>query len=130
MRRMYSHPAEYRNILLANYLCIGFVPGGMHSPVSAMAQEVLRRVACKNDQQMRNGAESMGHTFDPNNSAFENFFFWREEKRVNGRDFFLPNVKIKKCLISFSAFKGVGGAKPAIRSTPPPKKNQKSQNSG
>ena len=25
---MYSHPAEYRKILLANYLCIGFVPGG------------------------------------------------------------------------------------------------------
>ena len=25
---MYSHPGEYRKILLANYLCIGFVPGG------------------------------------------------------------------------------------------------------
>ena len=28
MRRMCSHPGEYRKILLANYLCIGFVPGG------------------------------------------------------------------------------------------------------
>ena len=27
MRRMYLHPGEYRKILLANYLCIGFVPG-------------------------------------------------------------------------------------------------------
>ena len=27
MRRMYMHPGEYRKILLANYLCIGFVPG-------------------------------------------------------------------------------------------------------
>ena len=25
---LYSHPREYRKILLANYLCIGFVPGG------------------------------------------------------------------------------------------------------
>ena len=25
---MYSHPGEYRKIFLANYLCIGFVPGG------------------------------------------------------------------------------------------------------
>ena len=29
MRHMYSHPGEYRKIFLANYLCIGFVPGGM-----------------------------------------------------------------------------------------------------
>ena len=28
MRHMYSHPGEYRKIFLANYLCIGFVPGG------------------------------------------------------------------------------------------------------
>ena len=28
MPRLYSHPREYRKILLANYLCIGFVPGG------------------------------------------------------------------------------------------------------
>ena len=27
MRRMYSHPSEYRKIVLANYLCIGFEPG-------------------------------------------------------------------------------------------------------
>ena len=27
MRRMYLHPGEYRKILLAKYLCIGFVPG-------------------------------------------------------------------------------------------------------
>ena len=27
MRRMYMHPGEYRKILLANYLCIAFVPG-------------------------------------------------------------------------------------------------------
>ena len=26
---MYSRPGEYRKILLANYLCIGFVPGGI-----------------------------------------------------------------------------------------------------
>ena len=25
---LYSHPGEYRKIFLANYLCIGFVPGG------------------------------------------------------------------------------------------------------
>ena len=31
MRRMYSRPGEYRKILLANYLCIGFVPAGTHS---------------------------------------------------------------------------------------------------
>ena len=30
MRHMYSHPGEYRKIFLANYLCIGFVPGGTH----------------------------------------------------------------------------------------------------
>ena len=29
MRHMYSHPGEYRKVFLANYLCIGFVPGGM-----------------------------------------------------------------------------------------------------
>ena len=29
MPRLYSHPREYRKILLANYLCIGFVPGGI-----------------------------------------------------------------------------------------------------
>ena len=34
MRRMYSHPDEYRNIFLANYLCIGFVPGGISVVVS------------------------------------------------------------------------------------------------
>ena len=28
MRRMYSHQGEYRKIFLANYLCIGFMPGG------------------------------------------------------------------------------------------------------
>ena len=28
MPRLYSHPREYRKIFLANYLCIGFVPGG------------------------------------------------------------------------------------------------------
>ena len=28
MRYMYSHPGEYRKIFLANYLYIGFVPGG------------------------------------------------------------------------------------------------------
>ena len=33
MRRMYSHPGEYRKIFLANYLCIGFVPGGMRVKV-------------------------------------------------------------------------------------------------
>ena len=27
MRRMYLHPGEHRKILLANCLCIGFVPG-------------------------------------------------------------------------------------------------------
>ena len=30
MPRLYSHPREYRKIFLANYLCIGFVPGGTH----------------------------------------------------------------------------------------------------
>ena len=25
---MYSHAGEYRKVFLANYLCIGFVPGG------------------------------------------------------------------------------------------------------
>ena len=30
MPRLYSHPREYRKILLANYLCIGFMPGGTH----------------------------------------------------------------------------------------------------
>ena len=29
MRNLYSHPGECRKIFLANYLCIGFVPGGM-----------------------------------------------------------------------------------------------------
>ena len=28
MPRLYSHPRECRKIFLANYLCIGFVPGG------------------------------------------------------------------------------------------------------
>ena len=28
MRRMDSHPGEYRKTFLANYLCIGFAPGG------------------------------------------------------------------------------------------------------
>ena len=28
MPRLYSHPREYRKIFLANFLCIGFVPGG------------------------------------------------------------------------------------------------------
>ena len=31
MPRLYSHPREYRKIFLANYLCIGFVPGGIQS---------------------------------------------------------------------------------------------------
>ena len=29
MPRLYSHLREYRKIFLANYLCIGFVPGGI-----------------------------------------------------------------------------------------------------
>ena len=29
MSRLYSQPREYRKIFLANYLCIGFVPGGI-----------------------------------------------------------------------------------------------------
>ena len=32
MPRLYSHPREYRKILLANYLCIGFVPAGNALP--------------------------------------------------------------------------------------------------
>ena len=32
MRHMYSHPGECRKIFLANYLCIGFVPGGTFYP--------------------------------------------------------------------------------------------------
>ena len=32
MPRLYSHPREYRKIFLANYLCIGFVPGGTLGP--------------------------------------------------------------------------------------------------
>ena len=28
MRRLYSHPREYRKILLENYLCNGFCAGG------------------------------------------------------------------------------------------------------
>ena len=31
MPRLYSHLREYRKIFLANYLCIGFVPGGITS---------------------------------------------------------------------------------------------------
>ena len=31
MRRMYSHLGEDSKILLANYLCIGFTPGGVTS---------------------------------------------------------------------------------------------------
>ena len=31
MPRLYSHPREYSKILLVNYLCIGFVPGGIVS---------------------------------------------------------------------------------------------------
>ena len=33
MPRLYSHPREYRKIFLANYLCIGFVPGGTSAHV-------------------------------------------------------------------------------------------------
>ena len=33
MRHMYSHPGEYRKIFPANYLCIGFVPGGNPYPI-------------------------------------------------------------------------------------------------
>ena len=33
MPRLYSHLREYRKILLANYLCIGFVPGGIQCSV-------------------------------------------------------------------------------------------------
>ena len=29
MSRLYSHPCEHRKIFLGNYLCIGFVPGGI-----------------------------------------------------------------------------------------------------
>ena len=32
MPRLYWHPREYRKIFLANYLCIGFVPGGTLQP--------------------------------------------------------------------------------------------------
>ena len=32
MPRLYSHPREYRKIFLGNYLCIGFVPGGIVCP--------------------------------------------------------------------------------------------------
>ena len=35
---MYSHPGEYRKIFLANYLCIGFVPGG--NAVALLSGEV------------------------------------------------------------------------------------------
>ena len=34
MSRLYSHQCEYRKIFLGNYLCIGFVPGGISPPVS------------------------------------------------------------------------------------------------
>ena len=40
MPRLYSHPREYRKVLLANYLCIGFVPGGYFcsAPIFGRAQ--------------------------------------------------------------------------------------------
>ena len=37
--RLYSHPREYRKIFLANYLCIGFVPGG--TSAMSVSQHVL-----------------------------------------------------------------------------------------
>ena len=39
MRRMYSHPGEYRKIFLVNYLCIGFVPGGTPSGVVLLGKD-------------------------------------------------------------------------------------------
>ena len=39
---MYSRPGEYRKICLANYLCIGFVPGGTVG-VAYMSQARRRR---------------------------------------------------------------------------------------
>ena len=41
MRRMYSRPGEYRKIFLANYLCIGFVPGGTLSRRDAPKVAIL-----------------------------------------------------------------------------------------
>ena len=39
MPRLYSHPREYRKIVLANYLCIGFVPGVIRAAAQMMADE-------------------------------------------------------------------------------------------
>ena len=36
MRRMYLHPGEYRKVLLAKYLCIGFVPGDSVPAISPL----------------------------------------------------------------------------------------------
>ena len=61
MRRMYLHPGEYRIILLANYLCIGFVPGDsvLRTPrgSSARAPECPKSV-------LRVSPECPGHLFD------------------------------------------------------------------
>ena len=41
MSPLYSHPREYRKKLLANYLCIGFVPGG----IATVAKDVPSELA-------------------------------------------------------------------------------------
>ena len=47
MLRLYSHPREDRKKSLANYLCIGFVPGGIplgRTPRESCNCTLLRRV--------------------------------------------------------------------------------------
>ena len=39
MSHLYSHPLEYRKILLQNYSCIGFVPGGKQVHLNKFAEQ-------------------------------------------------------------------------------------------
>ena len=42
MSRLYSHPREYRKVLLGNYLCIGFVPGGISQGITFVRSSCQR----------------------------------------------------------------------------------------
>ena len=74
MPRLYSHPRGYRNKFLANYLCIGFVPGGTASFFPGDTKADKKKKAQESSPELR-GLVGVFLGFSP-------------EVRVNFRQFF------------------------------------------
>ena len=98
MRHMYSHPGEYRKVFLANYLCIGFVPGGKTCTCTPVKGTSLS-TACHFFQ---HGCRR------PTSSLFWNYFETHERIRVVFEEIF------STVSVSCSVIKDHGGQKDLV----------------